>query len=78
MLKPEGEIHITVVNRYPYSAWKVSQLEAVSPALLEYCGTVPFDPMLYPGYKHVTTSMDGRDSRYESESALTYIYKKRA
>lgn len=78
VLKPGGEIHVTVVNRYPYTAWKVGLLDAAAPGLLDYCGTVPFDPVMYQGYKHVTTTMDGRDSRYEVESALTHVYKRRA
>ena len=77
LLHEDGELHIALVHRYPYTCWKVGEgLGAAATPALRYCGSVPFDPALFPGYKHVTTSMDGRDSRYELEDAETHVFRR--
>eukprot|EP00040_Diaphanoeca_grandis_P023750 m.129671 g.129671 ORF g.129671 m.129671 type:complete len:534 (-) comp29415_c0_seq1:82-1683(-) len=76
LLRPDGEIHIALVRRYPYTCWKVgAEMGAHADPPLDYCGTVPFNTLDYPGYKHVTTSMQGRDSRYELEDAETHVFR---
>ena len=65
LLSPLGELHATLVHRYPYTAWRpAKEAERVAKGRLAYCGVVGFDAALYAGYAHVTSTMDDRDSRY--------------
>jgi len=57
--KAAGELHVTLVNRFPYTAWKAAWVQE-GPSLeqtgLEYLGCREFDASDYPGYQHQATS----------------------
>jgi len=60
--KNAAELHITLVNRYPYTAWKsewVKDGPKLREAGLEYLGAVDFVASCYPGYEHQATSKTG-------------------
>eukprot|EP00854_Cymbomonas_tetramitiformis_P007050 gene7050-8407_t len=59
LLKPDGEVIVTLIRRYPYTAWKIK--EQTSPGL-QYMGAVLFDPAVYQGYKHQATTQIDRDT----------------
>ncbi|KAL3902321.1 MAG: hypothetical protein SGPRY_012114, partial [Prymnesium sp.] len=56
VLTPQGEVHITLVHRYPYTTWlgelAVGKSSALRGAGLRYLGSVKFDFSQYSGYKH--------------------------
>jgi len=50
-----GEIHVTLVNRYPYTAWKsewIGESASLEEVGLEYLGHRDFEAGDYPGYEH--------------------------
>lgn len=49
-----GEAHVTLRRGRPYSQWAVATLADGSEGL-RYLREVPFDPGLYPGYRHRRT-----------------------
>ena len=58
-----GEIHVTLVHRYPYTAW-LHAISSDAPLLrdagLTYLGAADFDFTDYPGYRHqATTHIEG-------------------
>ena len=63
MLAPGGEIHLTLVHRYPYTVWLGELAKAGSPALretgLSYAGATRFDFGEYAGYHHQATTAVG-------------------
>ena len=58
ILDPKGtsEVHVALVHRYPYSAWKVAELV---PDELKHVDMIPFNASLYPHYQHRKTSLAG-------------------
>ena len=56
LLAPNGEVHITLVHRYPYTAWLRAVRDGEAAARLRYLGAAPFAFDAYPGYRHQATS----------------------
>lgn len=54
VLAPGGEAHVTLVHRYPYTAWRKAWAEGVPG--LAYLGCAPFDFAAFEGYRHQATT----------------------
>lgn len=76
LLRPEGEIHVTLMARYPYTAWDiVGQARMGAGQNLAYCGEVPFHSSAYPGYNHVATTKADRMHGVGAEVTVTHVWK---
>jgi 25S rRNA (uracil2634-N3)-methyltransferase len=75
-LAPGGELHVTLMDRYPYTAWNVAvQAETGTPGLLQHCGHMPFVSTLYPGYMHVATTKKDRKHGIKLERCSTHVWR---
>ena len=76
LLRDTGELLITLVSRFPYSAWQIASL---APHSLRFVGSLRFDFASVPSYRHVATRIEraDHDTRYELEEALTYVFQRR-
>ncbi len=76
----DPEIHVTIRTGDPYDDWKIKGL-AASTGLLRSIESFRFEPVKYPGYRHVRTSgqeVDPSESVEEdflSKSAKNYVFK---
>ena len=81
VLAPGGEVHVTLVHRYPYTAWRKAWAEGV--AGLSYLGCAPFEFGAFEGYRHqATTATAGLRGDTAAASlevgtrCLTYAWRK--
>ena len=79
LLAPEGEAHITLVHRYPYTLWLGDLARGGSEALassgLEYAGSAPFDFGAYPGYNHQATTAVDSGALSVATRCLTHAWR---
>lgn len=83
VLAPGGEAHVTLVHRYPYTAWRKAWAEGVPG--LAYLGCAPFDFAAFEGYRHqattATAGLRGATAAAALEvgtRCLTYAWRKAA
>ena len=75
MLRPGGEAHVTLVHRYPYTAWRAPLVAAGGAgAALEFLGAAPFDFGAYPGYHHQATTRNTSSALDVATRCLTYAW----
>lgn len=73
-LSPNGQVHLTIKNRPPYSLWNIPQLIEDSEAPLALSRTLKFDFSKFPGYRHKTT--DPNAKVFEADHCLTYVLER--
>ena len=75
VLRPGGEAHVTLVHRYPYTAWRAPLVAAGGAgAALEFLGAAPFDFGAYPGYHHQATTRNTSSALDVATRCLTYAW----
>ena len=75
VLRPGGEVHVTLVHRYPYTAWRAPLVAAGGAgAALEFLGAAPFDFGAYPGYHHQATTRNTSSALDVATRCLTYAW----
>jgi len=79
LLAPLGEVHVTLVYRYPYTAW-LSQLRDETAGFkllgLEYLGNSEFDFAAYPGYSHQATTHVEKGALNVATRCLTHAWRR--
>jgi 25S rRNA (uracil2634-N3)-methyltransferase len=70
VLKPLGEVHVTLKLRPPYSGWRTDESAAESG--FEVLRATRFMPTAFPGYRHRTTEADA--ARFQAERCTTICY----
>ncbi|EKX50304.1 hypothetical protein GUITHDRAFT_104114 [Guillardia theta CCMP2712] len=75
-LRDEGQIHVTIKVRPPYSEWGVEERAKEAGLILRKI--IPFDQRLYPGYRHQTTKADAKTfvaaSEQEAKLCKTFVF----
>ena len=76
LLAEDGELLLTVLDRFPYSAWR---LEELCPPSMRHIDSVPFSFSTFKNYRHVATAAQRADvdTRYDQETATTYVFRKK-
>lgn len=75
-----GEVHMALKLAPPYSRWGAEDLAQA--AGFVHFDTLPFDPTLFPGYRHQTTQAEAKSLDTQSRAALkqlkTLVFRRRA
>lgn len=58
ILRPTGQIHLTIKSGPPYTEWGIK--ESAAEFGTPFVASVPFRPTMFPGYHHRTTDPDAR------------------
>mmetsp|Transcript_2315 Transcript_2315/g.3313 ORF Transcript_2315/g.3313 Transcript_2315/m.3313 type:complete len:437 (-) Transcript_2315:162-1472(-) len=72
VIHPDGEVHVTLRDKPPYSNWKIE--EQAAKAGFRIHATRMFDEKQFPGYRHRTTLADAET--FDSRFCRTRIFKK--
>ena len=76
LLRPKGQVHVTLKNCYPYSEW---QLEALArQAGLHLQAILPFEKADWPGYSHKRTAGGRKKAKVSMTGPLTYCFGREA
>lgn len=76
----QGEVHVTTKGGEPYNSWRVAKL-GVSLEGVKLKNALPFDPALYPEYRHRRTigyeeGLSTTENEDIGEGCRTFVFKK--